>query len=97
MERPLVVIARMRAQTDKAGELHRTLVELMAATRNEDGCLLYDLHVGVDDPQLFAFFERWRDEDALAAHNETPHILAFRRLVPELVDGDVVVERFQPV
>ena len=62
------------------GEIERLMPELktmMAATRAEDGCLLYAFSRDVLDPDLLHISERWRDDSALAAHFASPHVVDF--------------------
>ena len=50
---------------------------MIAATRLEDGCEEYAFSQDLVDPGLFRIVERWRDEAALAAHFQTPHMAVF--------------------
>jgi quinol monooxygenase YgiN len=59
--------------------LRPAAVTMLAATRQEDGCLEYAFSQDLADPDLFRIVERWRDEAALAAHFQTPHMAAFQR------------------
>ena len=93
---PLVVIARMRAKPGQEGRLRAALDRLVTATRAEEGCLAYDLHVGVDDPQLFSFYEQWTSRAAHDAHDGAPHVAAFREQAAELLDGAPQVDRLAP-
>lgn len=92
MSTPFTIVARMRARPGRAGELRAALDELVRHTREEPGCLDYDLHVGVDDPDLFVFYENWIDRDAHRQHDQTPHIARFRALAPELVEDGPQVD-----
>ena len=65
---------------DKVLPLYRELIE---KTREEKGCLSYDLHHDLKEPGHFVFIEEWVDEAAVDFHVETPH---FKRLVP-LIDA----------
>ena len=53
--------------------------ELVAATRQEELCIAYDLFIDQKDPGHFVFIEEWPDRAALDAHCATEH---FTRLVP---------------
>ena len=50
----------------------------IAETRKEVGCISYDLHHSVTDPDTFVFVERWEAREHLAAHMKAPHFLAWR-------------------
>jgi len=57
------------------------LAEVVGATRQEPGCLMYVAHVHAEDPRRVLFYERWKDQAALDAHNASAHLAAFRALV----------------
>ncbi len=61
---------------------------MLAASRAEDGCLTYSYAVDVQDPGLIRVFEAWRDEAALQAHFQTPHIAAWRAAWPQFGVSD---------
>jgi quinol monooxygenase YgiN len=48
------------------------------ASRLEDGCLDYVVTADPSEPGRVVVFERWDDEQHLAAHFRTPHIAVFR-------------------
>lgn len=66
---------------DAAGveALRPAAVAMIEATRKEDGCFEYAFSQDLVDPGLFRIVERWRDEAALAAHFQTPHMAEFQR------------------
>lgn len=82
----LTVIASMRAAPGKREELCRTLEALVAPTTVERGCVNYDLHQGLEDPDRFFFYENWESAADLDAHLAAPHLTAFAARIPELLD-----------
>ncbi len=48
------------------------------ATREEEGCISYDLLVDVTENTRLKFVERWENRAALDAHFDTPHLQAWR-------------------
>lgn len=72
------VQVRLRLKDGDQSGIRAAALDLIAATRKEDGCLAYELFVSLSDPTLWCFLESWRDRDALAAHNEAPHIVQWR-------------------
>ncbi len=59
---------------------------IVNATRQEKGCLKYDLLRDCADPLTFYFFEEYVDADAFAAHREMPYMHAFRPKRAECID-----------
>lgn len=62
---------------------------MLANARNsveEEGCYQFDVVVSDDDPTAFLFYEIYKDAEALASHRETPHFLAYWKILEELGD-----------
>ncbi|WP_315836175.1 putative quinol monooxygenase [Bradyrhizobium prioriisuperbiae] len=89
MSEPLVVFARLKAQSGKAEALGLALRAVVAPTRAEPGALDYVLHRSVDDPNTWLLYERWISRAALDAHFEQPHMKVLLARASELIDGDV--------
>ena len=80
----LTVIATFQARPGKEAELKKALIGLVAPTRQEAGCLNYDLHISPEDPAKFLFHENWTSQAALDAHLQSAHINALLPRVDEL-------------
>jgi quinol monooxygenase YgiN len=80
----VTVIATFEARPGKETELRNALVGLVAPTRQETGCLNYDLHILPESPAKFLFHENWTTKAALDAHLQTPHIQALLPRLDEL-------------
>lgn len=48
-------------------------------TRRETGCILYDLHASVTDPDRVVMIEQWESRDAFDRHLGSNHIANFTR------------------
>lgn len=81
----ITVIAKISARAGKERETLSALTGLLDPTRQEDGCLQYDLHTSPHTPNQFLFVERWTSEAALAKHAESAHIQALRARGEELL------------
>ena len=68
----VVVVGSFKAQPGKEAEGLEAFQALVAPTHAEDGCILYTLHQGSDNPSRLAFVERWESREerkgSLAAH-----------------------------
>jgi quinol monooxygenase YgiN len=73
----LTVVAMMKAKTGQESVLHQELLALIPTTRQEPGCLNYDLHQAVDNPAAFMFHENWTSKKHLDDHLARPHLQAF--------------------
>ena len=70
----VVVIASLIARPGKEPEAQKFLSDLLATTHAEQGCMLYALHHGTDDPRHFVFVERWESRPLLDKHLASEHI-----------------------
>ena len=50
----------------------------IAETRKEKGCIAYEGHVSVNDPNRYVVVERWETRDDLNAHARAPHMKKWR-------------------
>lgn len=57
----------------------------IAATRQEPGCLHYDLNVSVTDENQVVFVEQWKSRDDLGLHFERPHMKTWREAGGEYI------------
>lgn len=83
----LTVVATFQAQPGKEAELRAALIGLLAPTRQEAGCLNYNVHQSVEDPAKFLFHENWTSKAHLDAHLQSPHVKALLPRVDELCTG----------
>lgn len=84
----IVCIAHLTAKEGQREALLRVLQDLIKPSRSESGCLSYYLHTSLENPNLFTFVDRFKDQEAFDYHCETPYIKeAFDNLIPPLIDA----------
>src|SRR5206468_6467608 len=71
----VTLIVILRAREGQETLLEAELRALVGPTRNEEGCLTFDLHRSVDTPGAFLLHEVWATRDAHTEHMHTPHFL----------------------
>lgn len=90
----ILIQGYLKTSPDKAAGVKAAATPLIAATRQEAGCIAYAFAEDIGEPGLIHIIERWADEDALAAHNATPHLAAFMAALPGLGLTGVRVARY---
>jgi quinol monooxygenase YgiN len=73
----VVLNVHMEAKGGREDDLARELQSLVAPTRQEKGCLTYELHRDPDNNKLFMFYEQFADHAALDAHIAAPYFKKF--------------------
>ena len=73
----LTVIASLKAKPGQEAALFAALSALVAPTRAEKGCILYEMHRSHENPGWFIFNELWESRTIWDAHMAAPHLVAF--------------------
>lgn len=84
----VVVAGTFRVPPGALEDFRPHMQDMLAASRAEDGCLLYAYAVDVEDPGLVRVLEVWRDEAALKAHLAAPHSAGWRAAWPQFGVGE---------
>ncbi|MCA1952526.1 MAG: antibiotic biosynthesis monooxygenase [Hyphomicrobiales bacterium] len=92
MSRPVIVIARVRIRPEARTIFLDALRICIAETRREAGCIRYDMHESVTDPDHFVFVEEWRDRAAIDAHMIAAHFRTTMSIAAPCLAEPPVVE-----
>lgn len=74
----LIVAGTVQIQVSERTALIEAATDMMQASRNEPGCLAYDITASLTDPSQFHIYEQWQDQAALDQHFKMPHMLTFQ-------------------
>jgi len=74
----LIVIGEVKVESaDEVAKARDAIATMMAASNAEEGCILYAFSQDLADPTLIRITEKWKDQEALTAHFNAPHMAAF--------------------
>lgn len=85
----IYVVATVRAAKASVASLRAVFDALAEATRQEKGCLSYELFLGEND--TFLFYEHWASKTALDAHSRSAHFVKALQDAKPLTDGAMKV------
>ena len=88
----IYVVATSHVKPESRDAFIKGARECIAATRKEKGCIAYEGHVSVNDPNLYVVVERWETRDDLTAHSKAPHLKAWREYSTPLRASPTVIE-----
>ena len=94
MRTGLSVIAYITAKAGHQDRVREALLDLVAQTRNEEGCINYDLHQSQENDSEFAIYENWVKADDLDAHAKSAHLQAFTRIARDLLERPAEIGRW---
>ena len=88
------VVARVQVRPDKLDATLEAFDQLVAATRAEGGCVVYEVLQNVEDPFEMTFVEEWTSAEALQEHFATAHFTALAGRVDELLTSPPDIRRY---
>ncbi len=89
------VIASIRVKAGRVSEFLEIFKSNVPSVKKEKGCIEYVPAIDVDsglpsqdlDENRVTIIEKWESLDALHTHLRTPHMLAYREQVKDMVEG----------
>lgn len=91
----LTVIAKITAKKDQIEAVKTNLKSVITPTRNEKGCLLYDLHQDIEHKNIFLFYENWDSVAHLEKHRMTEHMINLGETIKDLLEKHLEVNLFE--
>lgn len=80
------IIAYLTAKPGKEEEFKAQMTaQAGRCIANEPGCLQFDVTQDPRNPARFVMLEVYKDDEAIKAHQESPHFKNFRPIVADLV------------
>ena len=91
----IIVMGHAKLGPGEIDRLGDAMATQIAATLAEDGCLHYGYSRDVLEPDTMIISERWRDNDAIAAHFASPHMAAFNAVLASAKVLEVSVKAYE--
>lgn len=83
----IVLLAKSRLLEGKQQEFISIAEKLVKETREEVGCVYYDLVQDAADDRVFYFVEKYLDEAAVEAHKASTHFQTYVPMMNALREG----------
>lgn len=81
---PIIITAILKPKEGFEDQLLGELQKVQKASREEPGCIQYELHRSVDD-HTFVLYEVWKDNEAVASHTQSSHYQEYRNGIADIV------------
>lgn len=88
----LTIVANIIAKKSEVELVKAELEKLIAITRQEAGCVNYDLHQDNENPAHFLFYENWESRALWLQHMSAPHLEAYKTATEGAVEQFTVNE-----
>jgi len=88
----LTITAVIRAKKGHEDTMHRALLEVADNVRsNEPNTICFFVSQDQTNPSVFTTYERFLDQAAMDAHNNSQVVARFFGIAKPILDGDVVL------
>jgi quinol monooxygenase YgiN len=91
----IVIAGAVAIDPANRAEAVKTAVTMMAATREEVGCISYIFSEDLEEPGRFRIFEEWESSEALDAHFQAPHMAVFQKAMGAFGVREMKVQRYE--
>lgn len=91
----LTIVARILAKPENREQVKAELLKLIEPTREEKGCLNYDLHQDLNNENLFLFFENWETRELWQNHMGNQHLADYLKNTDGMVEDFTIHEMAQ--
>lgn len=71
---PLTILALIHVTPGREADLIASLTTLAEASRLEEGCIQYDMHLDNEDPSFIMFYETWASRALWLEHMKSEHL-----------------------
>lgn len=91
----IIVSGAMQLNPDHVGQALGHVRPLLAATRSEPGNREYGFWLDPDVPGSIHLYEEWETQEAIDAHNASPHLAAFMEVMATLEITSASITQFE--
>ncbi|WP_105168967.1 putative quinol monooxygenase [Pseudoalteromonas sp. T1lg23B] len=83
----LTCIAKLTAKPEHKETVASELRKIVLPTRNEHGCINYDMHIDNENDAVFMFHENWGSEQDLDNHLQSSHIKQCFEVIGDMLES----------
>jgi autoinducer 2-degrading protein len=92
-----MIMVRLEVKPDRIDDFMKLVLFNASESRKEPGNLRFDVVRSVDSPTRFGLYEVYRDDEAVRAHQATPHYAKWRAEIEALLVTPRISEKFMSV
>lgn len=91
----LKVIATFIVKMNRFDDFIETAKSLVALSREEKGCLKYELYRESQNTQMLTIIEEWEDKNSLEAHMKSKHFNTMIPLIEQCVSEKIKINIYE--
>jgi quinol monooxygenase YgiN len=90
----IVSHGKFMIRADQLERAREIMSEMVEHTIKEPGCISYDYFTSLHSPNIMMLFQEWESIEAVNSHFATAHMDRFLKVLPELLEKEVVTHRY---
>lgn len=91
----ITIVAKCFVKEPNTNEFLELALDLVKASRAEDGNVSYDLYRDTKNPLQFTFIEGWKDQNAIDLHNASKHFTEFGKKASQFFSAPLDVALYR--
>ncbi|MCB2291160.1 antibiotic biosynthesis monooxygenase [Clostridium sp. CS001] len=93
----ITIVAKKIIKQGKTKEFKDLVEKLINESRNEAGCIAYNLYEDINNSNILTFIEEWKSEEDIKLHNCTEHYTSIVPKLAELQEGKTEVNLYKMI
>lgn len=69
-----IITVKATIKPEKVEDFMKGIQWFIEESRKEAGCISFDVYRDRNNPNVFFYFEEWKDEEAVVAHGNSAHV-----------------------
>jgi quinol monooxygenase YgiN len=91
----ITIVAVIKVTEGNENEVEGAFRDMIKNVRSEEGTLTYTLHKSTVVPNIFMFYEQYKDDDAFNFHMGTPYMNDMFSKIGDFLDGEPSLEMYE--
>ena len=93
----IVITATMRAKEGNGDDMAKVIQDFAPKFLKDPGCIDYSVHRRTDNRNIFFFYEKYEDNEALTFHSSAPHFKDMFRAMKPFLDGQAEIAIYEKI
>ena len=93
----IVITTTMRAKEGNGDDLAKVIQDFAPKFLRDPGCVDYSVHRRADNRNVFFFYEKYENNEALTFHTSAPHFKDMFRAMKPYLDGQAEIAMYEKI
>lgn len=91
----LKIVAKCDVKDEKRTDFVQSATELIDKSREDAGCISYELFHDFENPNIYFFIEEWKTPALAEQHSKTEHFVKYVPIIQGCLNGKFEISKLQ--